>query len=89
MSLTNFRDWQVVGLHNCQSLLAGSAVAQVLQDRQMFTLPLGLKRSQASMSTQWGLYAAGALVVSLPVVVVFLLLSRYLVSGTTLGGVKE
>lgn len=63
--------------------------AQVLQDREMFTLPVGLKGFQANMSTQWGLYAAGALLVSLPVVAVFLLLSRYLVSGLTVGGVKE
>ena len=60
----------------------------VLQDTAMFTLPLGLKMFQGSMTTQWGLYAAGALVVSVPVVVLFLLLSRYLISGLTLGAVK-
>ena len=53
------------------------------------TLPLGLKNFQASLSTQWGLYAAGSVLVSVPVVVVFILLSRYLVSGLTLGSVKE
>lgn len=63
--------------------------AQVLQDPDMFTLPLGLKSFQASMSTQWGLYAASSIMVSIPVVIVFLLLSRYLVSGLTVGGVKE
>lgn len=63
--------------------------AQVLQDKEMFTLPLGLKSFQASMSTQWGLYAAASLLVSVPVVVVFVVLSRYLVSGLTLGSVKE
>jgi len=63
--------------------------AQVMQDEDMFTLPLGLKSFQASMSTQWGLYAAASILVSLPVVIVFLMLSRYLVSGLTLGSVKE
>ncbi len=63
--------------------------AQVLQDSEMFTLPLGLKSFQASMSTQWGLYAAASLLVSVPVVIVFLLLSKHLVGGLTLGGVKE
>ena len=63
--------------------------AQVLQESEMFTLPLGLKSFQDTMSTQWGLYAAAAILVSLPVVVVFMLLSRYLVSGMTLGAVKE
>jgi arabinogalactan oligomer/maltooligosaccharide transport system permease protein len=63
--------------------------AQVMQDESMFTLPLGLKSFQASLSTQWGLYAAASILVSLPVVIVFLLLSKYLVSGLTLGSVKE
>jgi arabinogalactan oligomer/maltooligosaccharide transport system permease protein len=63
--------------------------AQVMQDEEMFTLPLGLKSFQASMSTQWGLYAAASILVSLPVVVVFLMLSKFLVSGLTLGSVKE
>jgi arabinogalactan oligomer/maltooligosaccharide transport system permease protein len=63
--------------------------AQVMQDEEMFTLPLGLKSFQASLSTQWGLYAAASILVSLPVVLVFLLLSKYLVSGMTLGSVKE
>lgn len=63
--------------------------AQVMQDESMFTLPLGLKSFQASMSTEWGLYAAAAILVSIPVVVVFLMLSKYLVSGLTLGSVKE
>jgi len=63
--------------------------AQVLQETEMFTLPLGLKSFQASMSTQWGLYAAASVLVSVPVMAIFISLSRYLVSGLTLGAVKE
>ncbi len=63
--------------------------AQILQDRAKFTLPLGLKSFQSTMSTQWGLYAAASILVSTPVVIIFVLLSRYLVSGLTLGSVKE
>jgi arabinogalactan oligomer/maltooligosaccharide transport system permease protein len=62
--------------------------AQVLQDTSLFTLPLGLKQFESSMSTQWGLYAAGSLIVSIPAVALFLFLSRWLVSGLTLGSVK-
>jgi ABC-type maltose transport system permease subunit len=36
----------------------------------------------------WGLYAAGALLVSVPVVLLFLILSRYLISGLSSGAVK-
>jgi arabinogalactan oligomer / maltooligosaccharide transport system permease protein len=63
--------------------------AQVMQDEDMFTLPLGLKNFQGSITTQWGLYAAASILVSIPVVLVFLVLSKYLVSGLTLGSVKE
>jgi arabinogalactan oligomer/maltooligosaccharide transport system permease protein len=63
--------------------------AQVLQESRLFTLPLGLKSFQASMSTQWGFYAAASVLVSVPVMVIFIALSRYLVSGLTLGAVKE
>ena len=62
--------------------------AQVLYYEEMFTLPIGLKTFQSNMSTEWGLYAAGALVVSIPAMALFLVLSRWLVSGLTLGGVK-
>ncbi len=54
----------------------------------IFTLPLGLKMFQSNMSTQWGLYAAGALLVSVPVVVLFFVLSRFLISGLSSGAVK-
>ena len=62
--------------------------AVVLQDTELFTLPVGLKLFQSQMNTQWGLYAAGSLIVSVPVIVLFLVLSRYLISGLTLGAVK-
>ena len=60
----------------------------VLQNVENFTLPLGLKLFQGQMTTQWGLYAAGSLLVSVPIVVLFLVLSRFLISGLTLGAVK-
>lgn len=63
--------------------------AQILQDRNLYTLPIGLKSFQSNLTTEWGLYAAASLVVSIPVVVLFIILSRYLVSGLTLGSVKE
>ena len=62
--------------------------AIILQDPKLYTLPLGLKSFQASLSTEWGLYAAGAVVVSIPVIILFISLSKYLVSGLTMGSVK-
>ncbi len=62
--------------------------AIILQDPKLYTLPLGLKSFQSSLATEWGLYAAGAVIVSIPVTILFISLSRYLVSGLTMGSVK-
>jgi arabinogalactan oligomer/maltooligosaccharide transport system permease protein len=62
--------------------------AIILQDPELYTLPLGLKSFQSSLATEWGLYAAGAVVVSIPVVILFISLARFLVSGLTMGSVK-
>ncbi|MGD9900385.1 MAG: sugar ABC transporter permease [Calditrichaceae bacterium] len=62
--------------------------AVLIQDQDLFTLPMGLKLFSSNMEVAWGLYSAGAIVVSIPVVVLFMSLSRWLVSGLTLGSVK-
>ncbi|KAB2923960.1 MAG: sugar ABC transporter permease [Bacteroidetes bacterium] len=62
--------------------------AQILQDTALWTLPIGLKSFESNMSTEWGLYGAASMIVTVPVVVLFLSLSKYLVSGLTLGSVK-
>ena len=62
--------------------------AIILQDPELYTLPLGLKSFQSSLATEWGLYAAGAVVISIPVVILFVSLARFLVSGLTVGSVK-
>ncbi len=62
--------------------------AVIIQDKTMFTLPLGLKMFQSNMEVAWGLYSAGAVMVSIPVVLLFMFLSRWLISGLTLGSVK-
>ncbi len=62
--------------------------AQVLWYEDMFTIPLGLKSFQGNMTTEWGMYAAAALIISIPVIILFVTLSKWLVSGLTLGSVK-
>ncbi len=79
----------ITALFSFMSAWSEYLVAAVLiQDQRLFTLPLGLKMYQSSLEVAWGLYSAGAVIVSLPVVILFLLLSRWLVSGLTLGSVK-
>jgi arabinogalactan oligomer/maltooligosaccharide transport system permease protein len=62
--------------------------AQILQDTDLWTLPLGLKSFESNMGSEWGLYGAASVIVTIPVVILFLSLSRWLVSGLTLGSVK-
>lgn len=62
--------------------------ATFLNDESMFTLPVMLQRFVGDYSTQWGNFAAGAILVSLPVMALFFRLQKHLIGGLTAGGVK-
>lgn len=55
---------------------------------ELFTWPLGILRFQAQFQTQWGDLAAASVLVSIPIVALFLYSSKWLINGVTLGGVK-
>ena len=64
-------------------------LAATLMDKEaMYTAPVGLRFFVGGFQQQWGYFAAGAIIVSIPVVVLFLVLQKYLVSGLTAGAVK-
>ena len=54
----------------------------------LLTWPLGIQQFQAQFQTQWADLSASSILVSVPVVILFVYISKYLVSGLTLGGVK-
>jgi arabinogalactan oligomer/maltooligosaccharide transport system permease protein len=60
----------------------------ILQKESLYTLPVGLYGLQDNYRVPWGYFAAGALMVAVPVMIVFFIMQRYLVGGLTLGGVK-
>jgi arabinogalactan oligomer/maltooligosaccharide transport system permease protein len=62
--------------------------ATFLDDATRFTLPVALQRFVGEYRTEWGHFAAGALVVSAPVMAIFFALQKHLVGGLTAGGVK-
>jgi arabinogalactan oligomer/maltooligosaccharide transport system permease protein len=62
--------------------------ATFMDQETMYTAPVGLRFFVGGFSQQWGYFAAGSIIVSVPVVVLFLFLQKYLVSGLTAGGVK-
>ena len=55
---------------------------------ESFTLPVLLHGYITAQHADWPHFAAGAILVSLPVVALFFALQRYLVGGLTAGGVK-
>jgi arabinogalactan oligomer/maltooligosaccharide transport system permease protein len=59
-----------------------------MNDPRAWTLPVALHRYVGDYSTEFGHFAAGAILVSLPVMALFFALERHLVGGLTQGGVK-
>ena len=62
--------------------------ATFLSDESRFTLPVALQRHVGEFRTDWGLFAAGALLASVVVMGVFFALQKHLVGGLTAGSVK-
>ena len=80
----------IVFLFNFLTAWNEFVLARVLigSSTELFTWPLGILRFQAQFQTQWGDLAASSILISIPVVALFLYSSKWLISGVTLGGVK-
>ena len=80
----------IVFLFNFLAAWNEFVLARVLIGSQtdLFTWPLGILRFQAQFQTQWGDLAAASVLVSIPIVALFLYSSKWLINGVTLGGVK-
>ena len=61
----------------------------VFNDTKMHTLPLGIFNMTGALSADWGIFSAACLLTAVPVTVLFVAMSRVLIGGLTLGGVKE
>lgn len=61
----------------------------LLRDRDVFTLAVGLTNFlNNQFSVSWGVFAAGAMIGTLPIILVFLALQTQIVSGLSRGAVK-
>lgn len=60
----------------------------ILQDADMWTLPLGLMSFQGQFSNEYGQLNAAIVITVIPAVLVYLIFQRYFVSGLTSGAVK-
>ncbi|ROS31001.1 sugar ABC transporter permease [Cellulomonas sp. PhB150] len=80
----------VVGLLSFISTFGEFIIARsVLQSEDNWTLAVGLYGWVSSLlEANWGLFAAGAVIATLPVLALFLYLQKYIVGGLTAGAVK-
>ena len=61
----------------------------ILQSEQNWTLAVGMYQWVSDQTnTNWGLFAAGAVISAIPVILLFLFLQKYIVGGLTAGSVK-
>lgn len=60
----------------------------ILRDRNLQTLPPGLRTLQSAYTAEYGAIMAGAVVVAIPVLILYLLLQRYIVQSIASTGLK-
>jgi arabinogalactan oligomer/maltooligosaccharide transport system permease protein len=60
----------------------------MLQKAEMFTWTLGLWTLAGQFRVEWGNFSAASILISIPVMALFLYSSKWLISGLTLGAVK-
>lgn len=59
-----------------------------LVDPDRFTLAMALRSMQGQFSTPWSEFSAMSILMSIPIILLFFAMQRYIVSGLTVGGVK-
>jgi len=62
--------------------------ATFMANETSYTLPVVLQGYVGAKAVDWGAFAAGAIIVSLPVMALFFMLEKHMVSGLTSGSVK-
>lgn len=60
----------------------------ILRDPRLQTLPPGLRTLQGSYSSEYGLMLAGAVIVAVPVLLIYIALQRYIVQSVASTGLK-
>jgi len=59
-----------------------------ITDRNLYTVPVGLASFSGEFQTEWEMVMTGASVATIPTIIVFLLLQRYIIRGIALAGLK-
>ena len=60
----------------------------ILKDTDKYTLPVGISYLAGTFSANWRLIAAGSLISIIPIILLFVFLQRFFISGAAEGSVK-
>lgn len=60
----------------------------VLTKESMYTLPVGVNNLQGMFSSNWRFIAAGSILATIPIVIFFLAMQKYFISGENEGAIK-
>lgn len=60
----------------------------MLTKESMYTLPVGINNLQGMFSANWRFIAAGSIIATIPIIIFFLAMQRYFISGENDGAVK-
>lgn len=60
----------------------------VTSSKSLYTVPVGLAAFSGEFQTEWEMVMTGASVATLPVLLVFILLQKYIINGVMLAGLK-
>jgi multiple sugar transport system permease protein len=93
--------WQVI-LPLCKPVLAALGIFTfmgswnaflwpliVMIKESMYTLPVALANLNSQYATEYGLLMAGAVVVVVPILIVFFFAQKYVIEGIATSGLKE
>ena len=61
----------------------------VINDRNLYTMELGLTMFQKRFTVDYGLISAGSVIAVLPILIIFIILQKNIIEGITLTGIKE
>ena len=59
-----------------------------LEDSKLYTIPIGLYNFKDALSTNWTVLLAGIIIATVPIIILFLFMSKSFIRGLTEGSVK-
>ena len=72
-------------IHNWNEFLLALVL---IQNRTLYTLPVGISKIIGQYATPWGIYSAMVFMAALPTLIIFLIFQNWFIKGLTAGSIK-